>query len=246
VGRGGVRRGGGRARGLGATARDGLAMKARAPAAPRLPEELGDAAGVALEDDARVAGERLDDLAAPGLTARGIDFERARISGCTFDGARLTRLGVRDCELERCSLSGVLSIDGSMTRTRLTDCRLSGFAWAGGTLEDVTFAGCRLDLASFRQTRLNRVVFDDCVLLEADFQDARARFVRFERSDLTAAGFSGAAFDASELRGCVLDDLHGIDGLRGAALEWPAIVGLAGALAGALGLRVLDDDAERA
>jgi uncharacterized protein YjbI with pentapeptide repeats len=218
-------------------------VRARPPASPRLPDELGSSGGIELGDDVRVAGEQVTDLTAAGLTARGIELERSRLSGCTLDGARLTRLSVRDCELERCSLAGVLAIDGSMARTRLTGCRLSGFSWAGGTLEDVTFADCLLDLAAFRQARLNRVVFADCVLREADVQDARARFVRFEGSDLTGASFAGATFDSSELRRCTLEDLQGVAGLRGAALEWPAIVGLAGTLAGALGLRVLDDDA---
>ena len=217
-------------------------MKARPPASPRLPETLGPGDGIVLGDDARVAGEHAAGLAAPGLTARGVELERSRLTGATLDGARLTRPSVRDCVLERCSLAGMLAIDGSMARVRLTGCRLSGLSWAGGTLEDVTFAGCMLDLAAFRQTRLNRVAFEDCVLREADVAEARARFVRFDGCDLTGATFTGATFGDSELRACTLDDLHGVEGLRGAALEWPALVGLAGTLAGALGLRVLDDD----
>ena len=67
--------------------------------------------------------------------------------------------------------------------------------------------------------------------------------MRFERCDLTGASSRGARFDASELRALHAGRHHGVEGLRGAALEWPAIVGLAGTLAGALGLRVLDDDA---
>ena len=56
------------------------------------------------------------------------------------------------------------------------------------------------------------------------------------------ATFAGARFDASELRGCTLEGISGADGLRGAALPWPDIVGLAGALAAALGIQVLEDD----
>ena len=81
------------------------------------------------------------------------------------------------------------------------------------------------------------------MLHEADFAEARGRWVRFEGCDLTGAGFAGARFDESELRRCTLDGITGVEGLRGAALEWSEIVGLAGTLAAALGLRVLDDDA---
>jgi uncharacterized protein YjbI with pentapeptide repeats len=109
-------------------------------------------------------------------------------------------------------------------------------------LEDVMFRGCRVDLAGFRFARLQRVVFEDCVLREADFSDARCRWVRFDGCDLTGAAFAGAQFDDSALRRCTLDGITGVAGLRGAAFEWPAIVGLAGTLAAALGLRVLDED----
>jgi uncharacterized protein YjbI with pentapeptide repeats len=80
------------------------------------------------------------------------------------------------------------------------------------------------------------------VLREADFAEARGNSVRFDGCDLTGAGFAGARFDASELRGCTLDGITGVDGLRGAALEWSEIVGLAGTFAAALGLRVLGED----
>ena len=112
VGRRGGGGGGGRAHGLGAAARDGLAVKARAPAAPRLPDVLEPAAGVALEDDARLAGERLDgprgaraDRARPRFRA-GADDAAAR---STARGSRASAL--RDCELERCSLAGALALD---------------------------------------------------------------------------------------------------------------------------------------
>ena len=220
------------------------ALRPRTPAPPRVPDAPAPAADVVLEDDARVAGVRLADHAAPGP-----DRARHRARAVAGDrlharrGPRWTRLSVRDCELERCSLANLLAVDAGMTRARLADCRLTGLAWAGGTLEDVTFAGCHLDLATFRHARLHRVVFADCVLREADFLEARGRSVRFERCDFTGASFSGASFETTELRGCTLDGIAGVDGLRGAALEWSAIIGLAGALAGALGLRVLDDDA---
>jgi len=122
---------------------------------------------------------------------------------------------------------------------------MPGWSRCGWTIcrrTDVAFRGCRLDLAGFRFARLHRVVFEDCILREADFAQARCRSVRFDACDLTGAGFAGARFDASELRGCTLEGITGVDGLRGAALEWTEIVGLAGTLAGALGIRVLGDD----
>ena len=82
------------------------------------------------------------------------------------------------------------------------------------------------------------------MLREADFPDARGRSVRFERCDLTGASFAGARVRRRPSCAAARSTASPAStGLRGAALEWPAIVGLAGTLAGALGLRVLDDDA---
>jgi len=66
--------------------------------------------------------------------------------------------------------------------------------------------------------------------------------VLFEDCDFGGASFAGARFDGCELRRCRLDGITGVEGLRGAALEWAEIVGLAGTFASALGLRVLDGE----
>jgi uncharacterized protein YjbI with pentapeptide repeats len=67
--------------------------------------------------------------------------------------------------------------------------------------------------------------------------------VRFDGCDLTGADFTGVRIDRCELRGCTLDALAGAERLRDAAMPWADIVGHAGLLAAALGIRVLDDDA---
>jgi uncharacterized protein YjbI with pentapeptide repeats len=216
-------------------------VKLRPPAQRRVPPVLEPAA-VPLGDEARLFEVALEDVAAPGLTARAIELASSRLTGCVLDGARLTRLTLQDVELDRCSLANVLARDASMTRARLHDCRLTGFAWPEGTIEDVTFSGCQADLAAFRFARLHRVVFEDCVLREADFHEARCISVRFDGCDFSGANFAGARFDGCELRRCRLDGITGVEGLRGAALEWAEIVGLAGTFAAALGLRVLGDE----
>jgi len=144
-------------------------------------------------------------------------------------------------ELNRCDLSNVSSREGTMRRSRVLECRMTGFTWSEGLIEDTTFRGCALDLAALRFTRLKRVTFEDCVLRDADFQDGRLEAVRFLDCDLTGAGFLSAGCRKVELRRCTLEDLRGIDGLKGAALEWDAILSLAPTMAAALGIRLLQD-----
>ena len=236
------RRAGGGQRGLDRPAGHRLAraVTARAPLAPRVPGVLEPAAA-AFEHDARLVELALDGDAVPDLDARGLELVRLRMTGVELDGAQLLRPSLQDAELVRCSLAGALVREGSLSRVAFDACRLAGITWSEGTLEDVTFRDCRLELASFRFAGLQRVAFEDCVLREADFAEARCRSVRFERCDLEGAAFAGARFADAELRGCTLDGVTGVEGLRGAALEWPAIVGLAGTFAAALGIEVLDD-----
>ena len=144
-------------------------------------------------------------------------------------------------ELTRCDLSNVSSREGTMRRSRVLECRMTGFTWSEGLIEDVTFRGCALDLAAFRFTRFKRVTFEDCVLRDADFQDGRLESVRLLGCDLGGAGFLSARCREVELRRCSLEGLRGIDGLRGAALEWDAVIEFAPAMAAALGIRLLQD-----
>ena len=103
------------------------------------------------------------------------------------------------------------------------------------------FRGCKLDMASFGFARLARVVFDDCVLAGAEFLEAQLGSVVFDGCDLTGADLRGSTMRSCELRRCVLADLVGVERLRGAALEWPAIVEHAGVWAAALGIGVLEE-----
>lgn len=86
------------------------------------------------------------------------------------------------------------------------------------------------------------MTFDDCLLAQTDFLEAQLESVRFHHCDLTCADFRGARLKLCELRGCDLSGLQGVRSLRGAGLEWPDIVEMAGAWAAALGIGVLDTD----
>ena len=170
----------------------------------------------------------------------GVMIDELRLDGASLAGGRHRGLTIRDCELRACDLSTLSAREGRLLRAELTGCRATGLDWPEGSVRDVTFRDCQLDLASFRFSALQRVVFEDCVLREADFAETRCESVRFDACDLTGASFERATLRRCELRGCTLEAVQGIEGLRGAAMEWADIVALAPALAAALGIRVLD------
>ena len=216
----------------------------RDPELPRVPPALEAHADVRLDHEAELVEAEVRDLAAPALQARHLSFRKSRLTGWTLDGARLARPELRDVVLAHCSLSAVQTREASVARVVFDGCRMTGVGWAEATLEDVVFRGCQLDLASFGAATLRRVVFEDCVLREAELQDAGADQVQFLGCDLTGASFRRARFARSVLRGCRLEAIAGVEGLRGTALPWPELVGLAGTLAAALGIGVLDEEAD--
>jgi uncharacterized protein YjbI with pentapeptide repeats len=86
------------------------------------------------------------------------------------------------------------------------------------------------------------VTFEDCLLQQTDFLEAQLDAVRFHRCDLARADFRGARLKACEFRRCNLTGLEGVGSLRGAAMEWPDVVEMAGVWAAALGIEILDPD----
>ena len=65
---------------------------------------------------------------------------------------------------------------------------------------------------------------------------------RLHRCDLKNADVRGAHLKRAELRRCDLTGLQGVDSLRGASMEWSDILDMAGVLASALGIKVLDPE----
>jgi uncharacterized protein YjbI with pentapeptide repeats len=192
-------------------------------------------------------GPRLDDAGGEPLAAAalgpGASIEGARLVDLDLSGARLRGLRLSDVAIERGNLANTAAPELQARRIAVAGARLTGAQWTAGTIGDAAFRDCRIDLATFAGTTFDRVVFDGCLLAQADFRDALFRSVRFDRCDLTEADLAGVRIDRCELRGCTLDGVSGIERLRGAAMQWADVVGHAGLLAAALGIRVLDDEA---
>jgi uncharacterized protein YjbI with pentapeptide repeats len=176
-----------------------------------------------------------------GVDARALGFSDSEFEATDLSAAKLPNLFLAGCRLRRANLANTLVRNGSMRRVGVDGSRLTGFAWTGGDIRDASFRDCRADMASFESSRFAHVSFTDCDLRETDFRSARMEAVLFERCDLTGADFNGARLERSEMRGCVLDGLRGVDRLRGVAMPIGDILAAAPLFATALGVRVLDD-----
>lgn len=161
-----------------------------------------------------------------------------------FDDAALEADGLRDAILRQANLANMRARRTLLERVELHGCRMTGLQLAESKLRDLTVVDCRVDLAALRFCTLERVVFRGCHLAELDLIEAQLSSVVFENCDLTGADLSHARFGRCEMRGCKLEGVVGIERMRGVAMPWPDVVGLAGALAAAIGIRVLGDDDE--
>jgi uncharacterized protein YjbI with pentapeptide repeats len=197
----------------------------RTPNPPDAPRLEGDVAPAAL------------DALGPGALV-----EQARLAAVDLTGARLRGLRLVDVAIEGGNLANTAAPELDLRRVAITGARLTGAQWTGGTIADTAFCDCRVDLATFAGTTFERVTFDGCLLAQADFRDALLRSVRFDHCDLTEVDLAGVRLDRCELRGCALDGLAGAERLRGAAMPWTDVVANAALFAGALGVRVLDED----
>jgi uncharacterized protein YjbI with pentapeptide repeats len=185
------------------------------------------------------------DLGVDDLGPAVVGVEDARLTDLELAGARLDGVRFADVEVLRGNWANVVGAELTLTRVVVSGARLTGAAWTRGRVVDTVFRDCRIDLATFAGTTFDRVRFDDCRLVQTDFRDALLRSVRFDRCDLTEADVVGVRIDRCELRSCTLDGLAGVERLRGAAMPWADVVGNAALLAGALGIRVIDEEERR-
>jgi uncharacterized protein YjbI with pentapeptide repeats len=212
------------------------------PGEPQLPPELERRELTLLGHDESFAEIEAAGFSLIDQNAKGVTFQVARLTDIDLSGSRLEHLRVLDGALSRCNLANVRARHADAERVVIETSRLTGIDLAEGVLTDVTFRDSRIDLASFGFSRLKRVSFEDCALSQTDFLEARLDSVRFSRCDLSEADLRGARMTRCELRDCELAGIHGVEGLRGAAMELSDIVAMAGVWAAALGIETLDPD----
>jgi uncharacterized protein YjbI with pentapeptide repeats len=214
----------------------------RDPEAPRLSAALaplvlsapigdGDALSEAEISGASCAGRRIDGLECIQVVLRDPDMSGAELRDCTF----------RDTAFRNPNLATARIRGGSLTRVVVEGGRLTGLQVTEADVRDVVWRGCGADMATFRHARLVHVTFQECSLREADFSGMRGERVRFADCDLRGASFRHAELAGCELRRCRLDDIEGVEGLRGASLEVGQLIDLAPALARAMGIGVVSE-----
>lgn len=115
----------------------------------------------------------------------------------------------------------------------------AGLQFHGAELRRVTFTGCKLDSVNLRASELVDVDFVDCVMSEIDLSGAALENVRFPGCRLNAVKLAGSRLTRVEFQDAVeLAVVDGINGLRGASINYTQLLDLAPAFATAAGVDV--------
>jgi uncharacterized protein YjbI with pentapeptide repeats len=212
------------------------------PAEPRLPDDL----------PARTEpGPPMRDEDLSQLTLDGAVWTALETSGLRLDEVLARRVELREGVLHDCRLSDVIFAEcnlstlelrgGSLRRVLVEGGRHTGLRIVEAELSDVVVRDCRMDLAAFQHATLERVAFERCDLRQSDFVAVRGRDLRFADCDLGEARFSRSELATSSFSRCRMEDLSGVESLRGTAMGLQEVLTLAPQLAATLGISLTDD-----
>ncbi|MDX6521371.1 MAG: hypothetical protein QOG02_1156 [Gaiellales bacterium] len=217
-------------------------MKAeRFPEAPNLPPSLAPKSVSGLTDGEEIVQGEIGGASWTGVQATGLRFDGVVVRDADLSGSTFIDCSFRDSVLENCNLANTTFRGGSFTRVAVDRGRLTGLNVVETELSDTTFRNCGAEMATFRHAALECVTLDGCVLRQCEFMAVRGDWVRFHDCDLTEASFRHAQLTSSEFRRCRMEDLEGIEGLRGTSMELEGMLALAPAFARTLGIGLLQD-----
>jgi uncharacterized protein YjbI with pentapeptide repeats len=176
-------------------------------------------------DQPSAANSRFLECALTGVTLRGGELRRSRLSDVWIEDSQLITTGLAETNWLDVTVSGAL---------------IAGSEAFGSGLRRVTFRNCKLDSVNFRDAGLTDVVFDGCQLLSPDFGGATLTRVSFGGSRLVQADLTRATLDQADLRGAELGLIIGPGSLQGAIISTGQLVTLAPVLAETIGIVVED------
>jgi uncharacterized protein YjbI with pentapeptide repeats len=211
------------------------------PVEPELPTTFAAGDEDPILVDAVLEERTLDGVDWSGRDAQGLQLSESRLPAVDLTEASLSRARLRDVLVQDGSWANLTGSGMSLSRVRFERVRLTGADLSGSRLDNVTFSDCRMDLCSFRFSTLEIVRFEGCRMEESDLYEAQLDSAAFTDCDLTGVTLTGATFADSEMRGCDLSGARGPERLRGVRMPWTDVIRIAGELAAAVGIEILDE-----
>jgi len=211
------------------------------PEPPNLPTSLVPRSVSGLSDGEEFVGVEIVGANWKDVRAAGLRFDAVAVRDADLSGSAFIDCTFRDAVFENCNFANTTIRGGSFTRVVVDRGRLTGVHFIETELGDTTVRNCGAEMAAFRHATLDRVTLEGCILRQADLMGVRGNRVRFHDCDLTEASFRHAQFANSALRRCRVEDIEGVEGLRGTSMELEGMLALAPGFARALGIQLVHE-----
>lgn len=191
-----------------------------------------------LTGDADLEGRLFNDVETDVLVLRAASLQDCRIAGATAPEGDWMHARLRETSLERVELPVVRAARGSWRDVHVSGSRLGSVEAYEISWQSVHFVGCKLSFLNLRGAELLDVAFTDCIVEELDLVQTTARRVSFTDTRVPRLNLQHARLEHVDLRGAELQELDGLDGLRGATVSPVQLSLLAPLLAREKGLEV--------
>jgi len=183
--------------------------------------------------DVAVTGSQL-----AGTHAQALAFTRMRLAKVNLSESRLPRFDISDVTFTDCNLSNLRTDEFSFRRAAIAQSKLTGIHFVSGTLGNTAFVDSMLDFARFDNVKFKNVSFLRCQIRDADFLNGSFEDVAFVECDLSRSTFARLRIGASQMRGCRMTGLRGLNQLKGITMAWNDILENAELFAAELGIQI--------
>ena len=192
-----------------------------------------------------VARADLDGVSFLEVTVPLLELGGGTVHGCAFVGVsaregdwKATR--IIESTFERLDVPVLRGARGVWRDVRMEGARLGSVEAYEASWHSVEFVGCKLAFVNLRGADLLDVAFTDCVIEDLDLVQTTARRVSLRGSRVARLNLQHTTLEHVDLRGADLEEVNGLDGLRGATISPAQLTLLAPLLAREKGVKVED------
>ena len=209
---------------------------------PDIPNDLTAVADISnlLRSDDKIYAINLSDFDMQGCRLKGTIIEESRICKTNFSDVHIEKFGSKDCIFKDCNFTASNFADSGWDSIEIINTRCSGTQMQNSVLRNVLFKSCKIELVNFRFSKLENVIFKDCVINDADFYNATLKNIEFINCDIEKIAFFGAKLKSADLTTSRIISVNGVDGLKGATINYEQLITLAPYFAQAIGIVIKD------
>lgn len=213
-------------------------------AAPRIRDfQLPDLEVGTIED--LLGGGYVEVLHFTGFDQSLLDLTDGRLEDCLFSEMNIGELSMRNaryiqCEFKQLSAPILDGAGATLNDVRVSHSRFGSADLSDSSIDSVVFEHCKFGWVNLRTAQVRDVVFRDCSFDEIDLQLVKAQRVKFENCRTGALNVERAGLSSVDLTGLEIEQVQGIEGLRGALISEQQLMSLSREFAAHLGIRVMD------